>query len=95
MLKCLPNRAHKQGGYDCYHGRHPQREKRSQLDGNRPQRTLNPVAGIGSFVTTVATGVETLIPDATVQLVCQLATLIVGAAATAYAVYQTTNAPVD
>jgi hypothetical protein len=51
------------------------------------------VAAVVSAVTIVATGVEALIPDPTVKLVCQLVTLVVGAIGTVVGVYQTTNAP--
>jgi len=53
------------------------------------------VAAVVAGVTAVATGLETLIPDPTVQLVCQIVTLVAGAVTSSVAVYQTTNAPVD
>lgn len=53
------------------------------------------VAAIVSGVTAVATGIESLIADPTVQLVCQLVTLVAGAVTTSVAVYQTTNEEVE
>lgn len=53
-------------------------------------------AVVGAVIATVlaiAVGVEGLIPDDTVQLVCQLVTLALTAAGTAFGVYQTTNQP--
>lgn len=51
---------------------------------------------VGSVIATVlavAVGVEALIPDPTIKLVCQLVTIVLTAAGTAFGVYSTTNAP--
>lgn len=51
-------------------------------------------AFVGAIIATVlaiAVGVEGLIPDPTVKLVCQLVTLVLTAAGTGFGVYATTN----
>jgi hypothetical protein len=51
------------------------------------------VGGIIATVLAIATGLEGLIPDPTVKLVCQIVTVVLTAAATSFGIYQTTNAP--
>lgn len=49
------------------------------------------VGAIIATVLAIAVGVEGLIPDETVKLVCQLVTLVLTAVGTGFGVYATTN----
>lgn len=59
-----------------------------------PTKSTKAVVGAAiATVLAVAVGVEGIIPDPTVKIVCQIVTLLLTAAGTAFGVYQTTNAP--
>jgi hypothetical protein len=59
-----------------------------------PTKSTKAVVGAAiATILAVAVGVEGIIPDPTVKIVCQIVTLLLTAAGTAFGVYQTTNAP--